>query len=495
MNSQFQNVNDPNLYNFDLSQMNFGNHYGAMEFGMLEHMTAPTQQSAIGSGAQGGTTGYAQPAYTSTQYNAQDLAINPNNAWATTSANEMQGVRHSLDPSYDDQQWPCTSSTIPPAFTIRNGSSGSSFTGSSPGSTGDFMANGDNGSPVKNHTNTQQSHTTVQKQHQLSKQGQTTTLQKKPKDKSSPIKASSPPRPNPTAIYQTIKHPYPYTEAFHRLFGQIRGRFNMKKLARIAQAFCKIRPSFLSSTLTLVREDLVFMEQIFQRSLLEYQSYLDKLGTPTIVCRRTGEVAQTTQAFQMLAGWTSDVLLGQTPNLNINTDSSKSLDSSATSTVPTATAKGGFNTPTAPRTPTEPGDGVRPVEAQVKRNSKRAQPVFLAELLDEESVIRFYEDFARLAFADSKGSAEGRCDLLRYKTAEDESGQSSGKPKRKKPVVKMENGCSKVESQDGMKKLGAADGKVSCMYCWVVKRDVFNIPSLIVINVSSPGPYTQDVLH
>jgi len=35
-----------------------------------------------------------------------------------------------------------------------------------------------------------------------------------------------------------------------------------------------------------------------------------------------------------------------------------------------------------------------------------------------------------------------------------------------------------------MQKLGSADGKVDCTYCWTVKRDVFDIPMLIVMNVS-----------
>ena len=35
-----------------------------------------------------------------------------------------------------------------------------------------------------------------------------------------------------------------------------------------------------------------------------------------------------------------------------------------------------------------------------------------------------------------------------------------------------------------MNRLGFRDGKVECSYCWTVKRDVFDIPMLIVMNVS-----------
>ena len=34
-----------------------------------------------------------------------------------------------------------------------------------------------------------------------------------------------------------------------------------------------------------------------------------------------------------------------------------------------------------------------------------------------------------------------------------------------------------------MNRLGVRDGKVECSYCWTVKRDVFDIPMLIVMNV------------
>jgi hypothetical protein len=41
-----------------------------------------------------------------------------------------------------------------------------------------------------------------------------------------------------------------------------------------------------------------------------------------------------------------------------------------------------------------------------------------------------------------------------------------------------------IAGQEGMNQLGFRDGKVECSYCWTVKRDVFDIPMLIVMNVS-----------
>ena len=50
--------------------------------------------------------------------------------------------------------------------------------------------------------------------------------------------------------------------------------------------------------------------------------------------------------------------------------------------------------------------------------------------------------------------------------------------------VKKEMSKEGISGEKGMKRLGSADGKVDCAYCWTVKRDVFDIPMLIVMNVS-----------
>ena len=38
--SPFIDPNDPSLFNFNISDLNFGNHYGALEFGMLGHISS-----------------------------------------------------------------------------------------------------------------------------------------------------------------------------------------------------------------------------------------------------------------------------------------------------------------------------------------------------------------------------------------------------------------------------------------------------------------------
>lgn len=39
-----------------------------------------------------------------------------------------------------------------------------------------------------------------------------------------------------------------------------------------------------------------------------------------------------------------------------------------------------------------------------------------------------------------------------------------------------------ISGESGMKKLGSQDGLISCSYSWTIKRDVFEVPMLIVLN-------------
>lgn len=251
------------------------------------------------------------------------------------------------------------------------------------------------------------------------------------------------PPADPSTIYQTVSKPYPYPEHFHRLFHLIETRFPRQSVVRIARSFALFRPSFIACTQTLKEPDLVFMEKCFQRTLWEYERFIQSCGTPTIVCRRTGEIAAVGKEFCMLTGWTKEVLLGERTNLNTN-----------------------FIGAGKPLNPVAPARSAEfPNDADEDRKPATPKPVFLAELLDEESVVEFFESFAKMAFGDSRGAVTTRCKVLKY-TA---------------PTTYDEKGNELKNRSMG---LGGKDGKVECTFCWTIKRDVFDIPMLIVGNVS-----------
>ena len=186
-------------------------------------------------------------------------------------------------------------------------------------------------------------------------------------------------------------------------------------------------------------------------------------GTPTLVCRRSGEVAAVGPEFCHLTGWRRDVLLGQAANLNLNTGNGEGPG------------------------PAPPPSGARPPLAMsgpttAARDPDRLQPVFLAELLDDDSAVEFYEDFARLAFGDARGNVRTRYRLLKYRTGSDDGAASGAAGAERSPegarAKRKATAPSRDRNETAVAELGDKDGKIDCCCCWTVKRDLFNLPMM-----------------
>ena len=465
---------DPSQYNFDPASFNFGNHYGALEFGMLGNMssgageTPPSDPTVLinqGNGASYTTPGTMSTGYSGSPGTAQgyrypqdqnlgewraDVQNNTRNA----SAANPYGLAQGRDPAETMKQ------EAPPAFSI--GAIPSTFASPDTSSSSQSVmtsigeTSGATGAYINNVGRQAMHDRSAEKRHLP-----TIVSQSNLQTSAFPVRRVR----DSSSIYESVQQPYSYTNGFHGLTNFLQNRFSPQRTLRIAKSLASIRPSFISCTKALNSEDLIFMERCFQRQLWEYEELINACGTPTIVCRRTGEVAAVGKEFTIVTGWSKEVLLGKEPNHNINTGGTSGQAGTGTS------SRDGFNTP---RVPDEP----------------RQQPVFLAELLDDDSVIEFYEDFARLAFGDPRGSVTTQCKLLKYKTIRDPTFAREGestfddevesrlKKKRRMPGRGNAGGEAKITD------LGEEDGKVECTYCWMVKRDTFDMPMMIVMNVS-----------
>lgn len=185
----------------------------------------------------------------------------------------------------------------------------------------------------------------------------------------------------PEDIYEKVNKPYSYTPGYHSLIAYLRKRFNKEMLVKMAETMASYRPSFIACTNSLKEHDLIFMEQCFQRTLLTYDSIIKVSGTPTIVWRRTGEIAYVGNEFCILTGWNKEELLGH-------------------------------------------------------------RKTFIVELLDDKSVLEYFQLFLKIAFGDFFGATMSECTLL-----------------SKNPSVQIRTRCS-----------------------WTLKRDVFGIPMMIIGN-------------
>lgn len=451
----FFDPSDPALFNFDLSSMNFENRYGALEFGMLGHMATGAGDSPSDSTTQRGSIGRSGSAQFSTP--APGFGESPGNQpfmfgdpllndWSTGQASGQPHVNVGGVYGQNGMLPGHMKADGPHAFAIESGPAA-------------FASPGSASSPhvASNAFEDGTFNPAAAKPSSLAPNGQRPMITT-PSLKHQQLHVGSKRRHrNPSSIYESVKEPYAYTSGFHNLTAFIQRRFSPQKTVRIAKALASIRPSFIATTKTLNRDDLIFMEKCFQRTLWEYEDFINACGTPTIVCRRTGEIAAVGKEFSILTGWKKDVLLGKEANLNVNTGGTSAPASGTTS-------RGSFT----------------PRGSTLENSNGRPQPVFLAELLDDDSVVDFYEDFARLAFGDSRGSVMTRCKLLKYKTKEDmDVAQSEDNGKWNNHLRK-----GGIAGEAGMNQLGFKDGKVDCAYCWTVKRDVFDIPMLIVMNVS-----------
>lgn len=434
---------NPALYNFDLEGLNFGSQYAGWEFGILNKMglgaETPPRENSI---AQTPTTesnylsifgnGIPNQAYDTSTISSGDYPTADQNPNMYSQGNLQHGLPH----AYAIAAGP-TSLASPSTDATASPQPGTHLDGSpKPGSYG--------GMP-----------------------NISTAPRPKPKQ----------PRQNPSilgkrqrdsaSIYESVKEPYPYTTGFHNMTSVLRNRLPLNKLLRIARALGEIRPSFIACTKDLTREDLIFMEKCFQRTLVEFDDFLQHCCAPTVVCRRSGEVAAVNKEFTALTGWTKEVLLGQEPNRNVHIRSSSN-----------GSSQDGDMTPR----PEGIASGSR---SAILDSNGRPQPVFLAELLDDDSVVEFYRDYAQLAFEDSRGKVQRSCRLMKYRPQEGVKvetpplkGQRTGILSNRVTMIDGEHGISRIER----------DGKVNCTYCWTIKRDVFDIPMMIIINVSGPIP-------
>lgn len=480
---------NPGLFNFDLASMNFGNHYGALEFGMLGHMaTGAGDTPPSDAGTQRGSIGHPNQ-YSVSLGGFSDSPNQPQFSYNDPLMSEWGG-QNIYGPQMHRKDGPH-------AFAIE--SSGTNFL--SPEASDQSPGMKFEESPTMSASTFKQAtsnplNQSVAREPQQRRQTQISTPQLKARSQL-PVKSTKRTR-DPSSIYTTVVAPHSYTSGFHSLIAYLQRRFagSPAKTLTIAKSLASIRPSFIATTKTLNGDDLIFMEKCFQRTLFEYETFIEGVGTPTIVARRTGEIAAVGKEFQILTGWKKDVLLGRSPNLNVNRGGETGNNSAGPGSGANTTGRAtGVNTPVR---------GER-FGANDESGEKKVQPVFLAELLDDDSVVAFYEDFARLAFGDSRGSVMGKGKLLKYRTKDDEiaqnlryeaqkqNGENGGSLARQNSEIgnpqQKELKKEGISGEKGMQKLGSKDGKVECTYCWTVKRDVFDIPMLIVMNVSVSGTF------
>ncbi|KAG2227105.1 hypothetical protein INT45_003835, partial [Circinella minor] len=183
----------------------------------------------------------------------------------------------------------------------------------------------------------------------------------------------------PEMAYSSAKKPFSYADGYHYLINYVRQRMSREDLMRISRALALFRPSVLASMMNLTEDDLIFTEKCLQRTLLEYEKLISYSGTPTVVWRRTGEIALVGKEFSLLTQWSRDTLLGK--------------------------------------------------------------KTYIYELMSNSSAVEYWEKYAMHAFDNTDSAVYSSCILL-------------------SPTKRV----------------------VPCTFCFTIKRDIFDLPSVIVGN-------------
>jgi hypothetical protein len=480
---------DPALFNFDIASLNFGNQYGALEFGMLNHMSSGAND---GNGNEMLNQMNHVPNYSQNYGDTpaimfgQDAMMNADWQNNHPRANSTTGLLSTpnntpIVASIDRND---SINGFPNAYTIAAGPN--SLASASPATSvvgQEIGADNPHSPAMFGNPPSQPSTSPLFGRHHKAQPVQPPQAN----DFTQPPPSNPRKRPfDADTIYDNVKQPYAYTAGFHRLFNFISRRFSSEKRLRIAKAVSAIRPSLITFSQSLTNRDLVFMEISVQRKLYEYVDFINSYGTPTIITRRDGAIVAASKEFAILTGWSKGVLLGKEPNLNINTGGA-----SGASTAPGSASR--------TRLPSAEEEGKNTTSNDTSQLNNQGQPVLLAEVMDQDSVVRFYEEYAKLAFGDPRGFGLQSGRLLKYKTKEQVEKEAADKAaaandkKRKRAgstkgeaMIKVED--SRISSEAGFNKLGEKEGMVDVMCCWNVRRDVFEVPMLIVMNVSTALP-------
>ncbi|KAJ8107451.1 hypothetical protein OPT61_g8859 [Boeremia exigua] len=463
---------DPALFNFDISSLNFGNHYGALEFGMLGHMssgaaeTPPNdmnQQQPVNMynpQVQGGFVDHSQQSpmmpMDSNSMSAEDwqqhvrngsLQVQTPHGTPTTASIDHHSHRQdSLNGphAFAIGQGPASHHTASPASTDAN----STYEADNPMASAAFFAN-----PHQPQSN--RSPTMSRRQQEVRSSNNalqpmySNGVRKRQRDTKS--------------IYQGIIKPHDYVKGYHKLFQLILTKYSRPWAAKAQEYVQNFRGVLVDVHSKLDKEDLIHQEKMLQRHLVTLQEHFAEVGTPFIICRRSGEIVGVNKEFTILTGWKREVLIGQDPNLTVNQHGDRDPNESEMST----------------RTNTTPT-----IAAQQSESESEQQPINIIQLMEPKSALQYLQRFSELAYQDPRGFAHQRVNMLRYQTKVDIERLAEREGRRDEKEIRGEGaGAGVHQGESAMQRLGARKGMVDCMIWWHIKRDIFDMPVLVCMSV------------
>ncbi|KAJ2920435.1 hypothetical protein H1R20_g16659, partial [Candolleomyces eurysporus] len=196
---------------------------------------------------------------------------------------------------------------------------------------------------------------------------------------------------------------------------------------QILQPLSVLRPKFRAVAATLKDLDLVFIEEAFERMLLDYDRVFSAMGVPACLWRRTGEIYKGNREFCELIG----------------------------------------------------------LEGSMMRDGR----LCIYELMAEESAVNYWEKYGHVAFDSSQKAVLTSC-VLRYRpVVNPNSNNSAGSAPISASPNKNDdtsNTGTPVKEEPSDDDTGATQpteaGFINCCFSFTIRRDKWGIPSMIVGN-------------
>ncbi|TFK65540.1 hypothetical protein BDN72DRAFT_920203 [Pluteus cervinus] len=221
--------------------------------------------------------------------------------------------------------------------------------------------------------------------------------------------------------------PYNYVKGYARLSRWMDRNVSQESKQQILQPLSVLRPKFRAVAQSLRDIDLVFIEEAFERMLLDYDRVFSAMGVPACLWRRTGEIYKGNREFSELVG----------------------------------------------------------IDGYLLREGR----LCIYELMAEESAVNYWEKYGHVAFDSTQKAVLTSC-VLRYKpvlssttpNTNTTSGSSisgvlaSGSSGGGGALVKKEE--EEVKAPPGPME----EGFISCCFSFTIRRDKWGIPSMIVGN-------------
>ncbi|KAH8913966.1 hypothetical protein BT69DRAFT_1290899, partial [Atractiella rhizophila] len=105
-----------------------------------------------------------------------------------------------------------------------------------------------------------------------------------------------------------LLRPYNHVAGYTRLMRWIESNMSLAGRQRTLQTLSEFRPAFRAVAASLTDLDLVFIEEAFERMMLDYDRVFSAMGIPACLWRRTGEIYKGNKEFAELIGVSIDQL-------------------------------------------------------------------------------------------------------------------------------------------------------------------------------------------